>query len=118
VRAGFPLDDEIARNCPGATVGVPSSVLGELDRLVQRDAPDARAARAFADRYRAIPTPGLGDDAVLDTAVDRKAWVVTSDRALRDRLVARGVTVLFPRDRHRLERFAGAPDARGARGNG
>ena len=97
---------------------MPSSVLGELDRLVRRDVPGARAARALADRYRPIPAHARGDEAVLETAVREGAWVVTSDRALRGRLVAHGVTVLFPRDRHRLERYVGERDPPRRRGNG
>jgi rRNA-processing protein FCF1 len=118
VRARFPLEVEVARLCPGGEIRVPTSVIGELDRLVLRDAPDARAARELANHYRSLPAPGLGDDAVLEAASGRNAWVVTSDRAFRARLVARGVTVLFPRDRHRLERFPGETAPRGSRGNG
>ncbi len=112
IRTGFPLEAEVVRIQPGSTVGVPSSVLAELDRLVLRRTPDAAAARALAARYPVVRAPGRGDDAVLLCARRSGAWVVTADRALRERLVAEGVTVLAPRDRHRLERFPGVPRAR------
>lgn len=106
VRVRFPLEAEVARLRPGATLGVPSSVRGELDRLVDRHAPLAIAARSLAEKFPEFPTLGRGDEAVLRAARRYHAWVVTADRKLRDRLRAVGVTVLAPRDRHRLERFS------------
>jgi len=100
---------------------VPSSVRDELDRLVADGTPQATAARTMAERFPVVRARGRGDAAVLEAAVRRGAWVVTADRALAARLVAVGVTVLVPRDRHRLERVMGAlaPPARsGRRGNG
>jgi rRNA-processing protein FCF1 len=109
VRAGFPLEAEVERHHPGAVLGVPTSVLGELDRLVERATPGAAAARALAGHFRAVPSHGGGDEAVLRAAVRTRAWVVTADRALRVRLNARGVRVLSPRDRHRLEPYSPRP---------
>jgi rRNA-processing protein FCF1 len=109
VRSGFPLEAEVERHRPGAILGVPTSVLGELDRLAERATPGASAARALAGHFRAVPAPGGGDEAVLRVAVRTGAWVVTADRALRIRLTARGVGVLCPRDRHRLEPYPPLP---------
>jgi rRNA-processing protein FCF1 len=109
VRTGFPLVAEVERHHPGATLGVPTSVLRELDRLVGRATPGAAAARALAARFRAVTAQGVGDEAVLKVAVRTGAWVVTADRALRARLTARGVGVLSPRDRHRLEPYSPRP---------
>ncbi len=64
------------------------------------------ASRSLASRYPTLTGPGRGDAAVQALAVRRHAWVVTADRALRERLRSEGVTVLSPRDRARLERFA------------
>jgi rRNA-processing protein FCF1 len=110
VRAGFPLDAEVARERPGARVVVAESSLGELDRLVERGAPGAVAARAFARRYPALRGPGVGDDAVVALAERLGATVVTADRALQRRLAELGIDVLVPRDRHRLEARRGRPD--------
>jgi len=114
VRTGFPLDAEVERECSGAILAVPASVIGELDRLVERGAVGATGARALADRYPIVRAAGRGDDAVLATAQRRHAWVVTADRLLQHRLVRSGITVLVPRDRHRLQKLLprGAPSAR------
>ena len=103
VQHRFPLEAEVARLRPGAVLGVPRSVLSELDRLVREETPSARAARALASRVRAVPSEGRGDAAILAAAVRLAASVVTADRELGVRLRACGVDVLVPRDRHRLE---------------
>ena len=105
VRTGFPLESEVERHRPGAVLGVPTSVLRELDRLIERATPGAVAACALARHFRAVPASGGGDGAVVKAAVRTGAWVVTADRALRIRLNAAGVGVLAPRDRHRLEPY-------------
>jgi rRNA-processing protein FCF1 len=112
VGRGFPLDREIDRHFPGARVELPRSALAELDRLVARDVPRASAARALARRYPIAASRGAGDDAILATAARRRAVVVTADRELAARLVERGITVLVPRDRHRLEALPGRPTVR------
>jgi rRNA-processing protein FCF1 len=109
VRTRFPLEAEVDRLRPGSMLGVPSSVLAELDRLAARGTPEAAAARALAARYHTVTAIGRGDDAVLRVAVRLGAWVVTADRELRARLSARGVGVLTPRDRHRLEAYPAHP---------
>jgi rRNA-processing protein FCF1 len=116
VRVGFPLDSEIDRLLPGAVVAVPTSVLEELDRLVEREVPNASAARALARRYPALASPGRGDDAVVRVARRWGTPVVTGDAELRDRLRAAGVAVLAPRDRHRLELHAPQPSRTARRG--
>ncbi len=106
MRAGFPLEAEVERLRPGATLAIPASVLGELDRLLDRETPDAASARALASRFLAVATIGRGDAAVRWAALRHDAWVVTGDRELRERLRRDGIPVLYPRDRHRLECFA------------
>lgn len=102
---GLDLVAEVERNYPGAPIGVPSSVIRELDRLVARRVPYAELARALADRFGRTPGPGHGDDAIVALAARQRAVVVTADRALRDRLSALGIGVLVPRDRARLSVF-------------
>lgn len=109
VRRPFPLEAELDRLCPGAIVAVPSIVLGELDRLAKRGTPGASTARKLASRYPVVLTSGTGDEAVMRAAVRLGSWVITADRVLREALRRQGVTVLFPRDRHRLERFEPRP---------
>ena len=125
VRVGFPLESEVDRLVPGTRMAVAASTVRELDRLIGRRTAGAIAARALADRFRRAETALEGDEAIVELAV-RRAWlVVTADRELQRRLAERGIAVLVPRDRHRLELRPGrsardqAPRARrAARGNG
>jgi rRNA-processing protein FCF1 len=119
IRTRFPLEEEVERNRPGSLLGVPSSVLGELDGLAEDGTPGAAAARALADRFERVRTSVRGDGGVLDAARRTHAWVVTADRELQRRLIDHGITVLRPRDRHRLEAVEGrpAPLPRRPRGN-
>lgn len=100
---GIRLDEEVERLVGPARLVVPASVRGELDRLVERGVEGATAARDLAGRLPTVESPGRGDSAVLECARHLHAWVVTADRALRRRLVASGISVLFPRDRSRLD---------------
>ncbi len=100
----FRLEEEINGQVDGARVLVPSSVLGELERVAVRGNTDARAAREFARRFDVVPTTIPGDDALVDLGRRLKAWVVTGDRALRTRLLEAGVPVLFPRGKSHLDR--------------
>jgi rRNA-processing protein FCF1 len=102
-RVRFPLLAEVDRLVPGARIAVPSSVRNEVDRLAERGVTGAAAASAFAARFPTVRTAGRGDDGVLRAARYARAAVVTADRALAVRLRSEGVTVLVPRDRHRLE---------------
>jgi rRNA-processing protein FCF1 len=102
-RTRFPLESEVDRLRPGATLVVPSSVLGELDRLVLQGVPGARTAAAFGRRFSRLPSVGRGDSAIVEAAVRYRAWVVTADQELGERLRRRGINVLVPRDRNRLE---------------
>jgi len=102
-RTRFPLESEVARLHPGATLAVPASVVDELDRLVARGVPGARTAAALGQRLPQLAAVGRGDTAVLEAAVRYRAWVVTADQELEGRLRRSGVNVLVPRDRHRLE---------------
>ncbi len=109
VQAHFPLEAEVDRHRPGAVLLVPSSVVGELDRLVDASTPGAAAARAVAERFDRVGTVARGDAGVMDAAERSGAWVVTADRALQARLRRRGITVLRPRDRSRLDLVPGRP---------
>ncbi|MGB6500915.1 MAG: PIN domain-containing protein [Thermoplasmata archaeon] len=102
-RTGLDLLSEVERWAPGADLVVPSSVLDELDRLVERGVVHAIPARVQARRFRTRETTQRGDAAVLSTALAEGAWVVTADRALARRLTEHGIGVLVPRDRTRLE---------------
>jgi rRNA-processing protein FCF1 len=112
VRSRFPLEAEVERCCPGAELAVLSTTVAELGRLVRDGVAGSAAAQEYAGRFPVVAASGRGDDAVVAAAVARAAAVVTADRNLADRLVARQVTVLVPRDRHRLHALAGRPARR------
>ncbi len=113
-RERFPLRAEIEHLRPGAELVVPVSVLRELDTLVERGVREAGPARELARTFRALPSSGRGDAGILRAAVETGGWVATADRALARRLAARGVTVLAPRDRARLEVRLGEAPGSGA----
>jgi rRNA-processing protein FCF1 len=100
---GFPFEAEVGRLVPGARIVVPSSALRELDSLVARRTAGSVVARAIADRYEIGATARSGDDGVVEVATRARGVVATADRALQRRLIDRGVGVLVPRDRARLE---------------
>lgn len=114
----FPLESEVERLRPGSVIEVPSSVAGELDRLVARGVVGARAARDLATRFPTLAAPGRGDRAVLDAATSLGACVVTADRAFAEELHQRGVDVLAPRDREHLELRRGRRTGRGSERRG
>jgi rRNA-processing protein FCF1 len=103
VRAGFPLEAEVHRILPGARLLVADATLRELDHLVERHTPHAAAARDYSTRFVLVASKGDGDDAVVEVALRKRAFVVTADQELQARLRRQGVSVLAPRDRHRLE---------------
>ena len=98
----FPLEREVYRLLEWARIEVPQSVLGELDRLVARGRPNARVARAYADRFPVVPTDLKGDAALETLARDHGGVILTADGELRRRLVAKGMKVLFPRGEKHL----------------
>ncbi|MGC2289666.1 MAG: PIN domain-containing protein [Thermoplasmata archaeon] len=100
----FRLEEEIYGQVDGARILVPSSVLGELERVANRGNASARAAREFARRFEIAPTEAQGDAALVDLGRRLRAWVLTGDRELRTRLLEAGVPVLFPRGKSHLDR--------------
>ncbi len=100
----FRLEEEVYGQVDGAQILVPSSVLGELERIAERGNTKARAAREFARRFEVALTAVQGDDSLVDLGRRLKAWVLTGDRALRVRLLEAGIPVLFPRGKSHLDR--------------
>lgn len=92
------LDSELRRLLGEVPVFVPSSVLGELGRLADKD---SKAALSLARRYQIVETELQGDDAVLTIAEQRSAAVLTNDRELIHRLREKGIPVV----RLRAERY-------------
>ena len=104
----FRLEEEIYAQVDGARILVPSSVLGELERVGERGNANARAAREYARRFDVVPTEAQGDDALVELGRRLNAWVLTGDRALRTRLLEAKIRVLFPRGKSHLDRALAA----------
>ncbi len=85
------IDREIERLLGEVRVLVPSSVLGELNRMGSKE---AKSALALASKYEAVQTALSGDDAVIEVAERFSAAVLTNDRELIGRLKAKGIPVL------------------------
>lgn len=85
------IDRELKRLFGEVPVFVPSSVLGELSNIMDKN---AKAALALARKYQIVETELSGDDAVLDIAQKRSAAVVTNDKELIKRLRSVGIPVI------------------------
>jgi rRNA-processing protein FCF1 len=104
-------DDESADSgIDGVTLVVPEAVVRELEELSGSHSEEEVAASVGADlageRCRTLPhEEGHADDAVVEIATDRRAvidYVLTNDRALRERLHTQGVPVICLRGHDQL----------------
>ncbi len=93
------LDREIKRLFGDIPVFVPSSVLGELSNVTDKN---WKAALALARKYSIVETDLSGDDAILDIALRREGAVVTNDKELIGRLRERRLPVVRLRSRRYL----------------
>lgn len=92
------------------TLGCVREELSGISRGRGRDAAAARVGLALADRCRTLEDGALGlpvDERIARFAEEQGMSVLTNDRRLRDRLVARGVPVIVMRKQKRLEILRG-----------
>jgi rRNA-processing protein FCF1 len=82
---------------------VPTPVIRELHHLLSKGHKLAKAALALSKKYESVDIKGLGDGPLFNLAVNRSWPVMTMDRKLRDNLLKNGVSVVFVRDRGKLE---------------
>ena len=73
---------------------VPGPLIGELKHL---DNKYADAALQLARKYERVPTEATGDNAVIELALQRNAYVLTNDKVLRGRLRKVGVSLIYLR---------------------
>jgi len=85
------IDHELKRLFGDIEVFVPSSVLGELANVMDKN---GKAALSLARKYQIVETEMRGDDAVLRIAEERSGAVVTNDRELISRLRERHIPVI------------------------
>ena len=78
----------------------------ELEKIyAERRGLDRRAAKialSLLDRCTVIERNGNADEAILNTAVELKATVLTSDIELKKRLCSKGISIVHLRGRTRL----------------
>ncbi|MFB6171133.1 MAG: PIN domain-containing protein [Haloarculaceae archaeon] len=105
VEVGVRLFDELDRVVGEADLAVPAAVVAELRALADGAGEEARAARVghdLAERCSVVEHEAdYADDAVVELgpAYD---YVVTNDRALRERLHAQDVRTIGVRGRNTL----------------
>jgi len=80
---------------------VPSCVIDELSGLSKSD-PHARAALKLAEKYEIIKTNAAGDDGVLEAVEKTGGILLTNDKELKKRAIARGSKVIYLRKRKYL----------------
>jgi len=79
---GFNLDSELTRLLGSYKIVVPESVVGELVNLSKR-IPEARTALSLARRCECVPVAAHNpDEALMNLAIERKAYVLTNDVGL------------------------------------
>ena len=103
VECGVRVFDELDRLVDDPDLVTPESAVAELEKLAAGAGEEATAAsvgRDLAERCRVVATTEqYADDAVVELASDGSGarfdgYVVTNDRPLRERLLARGVRVI------------------------
>ncbi len=78
---------------------IPITVLNELKGIKDKH---ARAALKMAQKYQNVESVKYGDDAIVSLALKLNAIVITNDRALRKRLLKKGKSVIYVRQRSYL----------------
>lgn len=101
---GINIDSELKMVVPERKPVVPSSVIRELEVLGRKkNSWKIKAAQDLAGKYPVIDIKGKGDAPIFNLAVNMKWPVCTNDRRLRNKLVDRGIPVIFLRDKGHLE---------------
>lgn len=78
---------------------IPVTVLNELKSIKDKH---SKAALKIAQKYRTIESVKRGDEAIISLAVKLHAIVITNDRELRKRLIEKGLSVVYVRQRSYL----------------
>jgi rRNA-processing protein FCF1 len=95
------LDIELERLLGECEVLVPSSVLGELEKLAKENR-QAKAALALAKKYRVSEVEEGGDASIVSLANELNAIVVTNDKDLIMKLKESRIPVIYLRSRTHL----------------
>lgn len=73
---------------------VPGPLIGELKHLEHKY---AHAALDLARRFEIVKTENTGDASVIELAIQKDAYVLTNDKALRQKLRKAGVPLIYLR---------------------
>jgi len=88
------LDDARAA-LPGAKLVTLSPVMAELEKQGHKLALEI----VKKESIDVLPAKGYADDAIAEYAAAHKSAVATNDKALTERLRAKGIGVLYPKNR-------------------
>lgn len=103
---GIDIIGEMDRLLGSYEILIPSPVIAELKRLSAQGKPKERAAArlalALAKRGSVVNVEGEADESIVKLAAEKKCLVGTSDLALRKKLRARGINVIYLRGRSHL----------------
>lgn len=94
------IEGELARHLGAVEIFVPEVCIRELSLLSDKK---AKAALELAKRFKVVPSRGKGDEAILATALELKAVLVTNDSELRKRAKTNGLRVAYLRGKDHLE---------------
>ncbi|MDZ7729752.1 MAG: twitching motility protein PilT [Natrialbaceae archaeon] len=108
VQLDVRLFDELDRLLGDYDLYVPPTVIEELETLAEGRGEEAKAATVglelATERCADLPVEGATADNALDQAAVKRLvdYIVTTDRALRDRILERDVSVIALRGSNKL----------------
>jgi len=97
----FNINAELERLLGKCEIIVPSSVISELHGLSQKNR-KAKAGLKLAEKFNTFSTKKKGDEAVIETAMEFKAMVVTNDIRLLKKLKELKIPRIRLRSRNHL----------------
>lgn len=102
----FRIDifEGIRNMIPDASFATVSGVIRELGRIK-----DGKIAEKIINRenVKVVDREGKVDDALLNYAKEKDAVVCTNDKELKERCLKQGITVIFMRDKSKLDIMGG-----------
>jgi rRNA-processing protein FCF1 len=93
------IEGELERLLGNFEILIPSAVITELNCICSQE---ARAALSLSARYTEVESHGMGDDAILATAVAMTAVLVTNDKPLIKRAKNSGLGIIRLRQKKYL----------------
>ncbi|MCI4435179.1 MAG: twitching motility protein PilT [Thermoplasmata archaeon] len=101
-QSGLDIEKNLEELLGKYIIIVPDSVIRELEKLSTGN-PQARAALSYSKRFKIVKTDLEGDESIVSMAEKRKSYVLTNDYNLIKILKKKGIKVIRPRGKKRLE---------------